>query len=104
MIEPCLEFTNVSFRWNINEIQKSLDVVIEALLVGQESLSSAPQPAPPCFIGHQLIEEAGDALFAHLAETFEQTLCLTACHSDQYSQLGQSEKSVLATSPIVAKR
>src|ERR1700746_1765203 len=93
MIKPSLEFPDVTLRWDVDEIQNSLDVAIEVLLVGQKALTRAAEPAPPSFVGHQFIEKTRDTILAHVTQPLDKAFSFTRCHRLKYSYRERPEKS-----------
>src|SRR5271163_3207697 len=62
-VETCFEIPDVALRWDVDEVKNTLDVAVEALLVGEETFTSASEPLTQAIAGHHFIEKTRRAVF-----------------------------------------
>ena len=74
MVEPRFQVAHVALGRDIDEVEHLLDVAVERLLVRHEAFTRLAETRAHPVVRHDLVEKAGDAFFAHLAELVHQVV------------------------------
>src|SRR6202035_4921729 len=90
MIESLLQIAHIFLGGNVYEIEDGLNVAVEGLFVGHESLAGFAEAASQPVIAHDLAEERRDAFFTHLAELRNEIFGVALCHRSKYILDGRS--------------